>query len=243
MNRYKAFAIHISYSIAIVGTVLALMFFIWYPKPYFEADGAHHIVAILASVDVILGPLLTLIIFKPGKPGLKFDLSVIALVQLAALGYGTNILYSERPSYVVHAVDTFKLVPASIIDPDQIPYPEMLPGPFAPPKLIYAHLPEDPKKRSDLLLKTLETGKDIESLPEYYEPYASNIGRVLDSARPLALLRSTSAGAAEAINDFLRASQGEIDQFVYVPLIGKNKELALVLDRVTGMPSGSLPLS
>lgn len=242
MNRYKAFAIHLSYSIAVVATVLALMFFIWYPKPYFEADGAHHVVAILASVDVILGPLLTLIIFKPGKPGLKFDLSMIALVQLAALGYGTNIIYSERPSYVVHAVDSFKLVSASMIDPGQIRDADMKPGPFSRPKLIFARVPEDPQQRSDLLMKTLETGKDIESLPEYYEPYTSNVAHILDSAKPLSQLQDTSAETAQAVNDFVAASHLEIGRFVYIPLIGKNKELALILDRNTGMPSGALPL-
>ena len=37
------------------------------------------------SVDVTLGPLITLIIFKPGKKGLLFDLVVIGMMQSAAL--------------------------------------------------------------------------------------------------------------------------------------------------------------
>lgn len=243
MNRYKAFAFHFFCSFAIVGALLSLMFFIWYPKPYFEADGAQNIAIILASVDIVLGPLLTLIIFKPGKPGLKFDLSLIALVQISALVYGANIIYSERPSYVVHAVDMFKLVPASMIDTTQIAYADLKPGPFSRPKLVYAHLPEDPDKRSDLLMKTLDTGKDIELMPEYYEPYAGNIEYILERAKPLAQLQQSSEEAQQAVRDFLAASHATIDQFVYVPLIGKNKDLTLILDRVTGMPFGSLPVN
>ena len=37
----------------------------------------------------VVGPLLTLIVFRAGKPGMKFDLAVIGLVQVAALAYGT----------------------------------------------------------------------------------------------------------------------------------------------------------
>jgi hypothetical protein len=240
MHRYKAFAIHMACSIAIVSAFLALMLFIWYPTPYFEADGAYHVVVILASVDVILGPLLTLIIFKPGKPGLKLDLGLIALIQLSALIYGANIIYTERPSYVVHTVDAFKMVSASMIDPAQVTYAKLKPGPFSRPKFVFARLPDDPQQRSALLMKTLATGKDLESLPEYYEPYEHNVAYILDRAKPLALLQHSSMQAQQAVNDFLAANSDNIDQFVYVPLIGKNRDLTLVLDRATGIPSGTL---
>jgi hypothetical protein len=42
--------------------------------------------------DLALGPLLTLIVFEPGKPSLKFDLSCIVLLQLGALLYGGTII-------------------------------------------------------------------------------------------------------------------------------------------------------
>jgi hypothetical protein len=69
------------------------MFFVWYPPPYFEVDGGWRILRILAGVDVVVGPLLTLILFKPGKPGLKFDMTCIALMQIGALVYGGTIIY------------------------------------------------------------------------------------------------------------------------------------------------------
>jgi hypothetical protein len=43
---------------------------------HFEAAGGDRLIFILAAVDVTLGPLITLIIFKAGKKGLKFDLAV-----------------------------------------------------------------------------------------------------------------------------------------------------------------------
>ena len=84
MTRFRAFTIHLTSSILIFLFFLGLMFFVWYPVPYFEIDGGWKVLRILAGVDVVLGPLLTLIVFKPGKPSLKFDMSVIVLVQLVA---------------------------------------------------------------------------------------------------------------------------------------------------------------
>ena len=38
-------------------------------------------------VDVVLGPGLTLMVFKPGKPGLKFDMAAIVVLQMVALSW------------------------------------------------------------------------------------------------------------------------------------------------------------
>ena len=85
MTRLKASFTHFLISIAVFGLFLALVFFIWYAYPFNLTQGVGEIVYIMAGVDVVLGPLLTLIVFKAGKKSLKFDLSVIALVQISAL--------------------------------------------------------------------------------------------------------------------------------------------------------------
>lgn len=58
-------------------------------------------------VDLVLGPLLTLILFKPGKPSLKFDISVIASIQIAALLYGFYTTYSQQIVALVYADEGF----------------------------------------------------------------------------------------------------------------------------------------
>ncbi len=76
MSRWKAAGIHLSISILIGLVVGALLFGVWYPPPFFHAAGADMLVLLLVGVDVVLGPLLTLIVFKSGKRGLKFDLAL-----------------------------------------------------------------------------------------------------------------------------------------------------------------------
>ena len=68
----------------LVGGVVGIIYWSWYPEPTFGIVGVLPIMLLLIGVDLILGPLLTLIVYKHGKPGLKFDLSVIALVQVVS---------------------------------------------------------------------------------------------------------------------------------------------------------------
>ena len=98
------------------------MLAVWYPQPLFEAAGGSHLLFILAGVDVVLGPTITLVIFDLKKKPLrtlKFDLAVIAILQLAALLYGIHLVFQARPVYVVFVKDHFSLVTAAQIDPDE----------------------------------------------------------------------------------------------------------------------------
>ena len=60
MTKLRAFAIHLTASAIVVLAFLGVMFFVWYPTPYFETDGGWTVLRILAGVHVVLGPLLTL---------------------------------------------------------------------------------------------------------------------------------------------------------------------------------------
>ena len=110
ISKLHAFLIHLAGSALVVGALCAIIFFVWYPAPYFAAKGASGVLRVLIGVDLILGPTLTLILFRPRKPGLVFDLSIIATIQLAALVFGTTVIYQERPYYAVFAVDRFQVL-------------------------------------------------------------------------------------------------------------------------------------
>src|SRR5688572_1629501 len=107
MNRYRAAATHFALSVLVVGTVFLLVYFLWFPGPLFRGAGGRDLFLVLAMVDVTLGPLITLLIFRPGKRGLKFDLAVIALIQVAALAYGTHVVFEARPVWTVFLKDRF----------------------------------------------------------------------------------------------------------------------------------------
>lgn len=60
------------------------------------------------------GPLLTFVLFSPKKSRkeLRVDLTLVAAIQIAALGYGMWTVWQARPLYLVHEVDRFKAISA-----------------------------------------------------------------------------------------------------------------------------------
>src|SRR5258705_2894777 len=200
MSRWKASGIHLLLSAAIVGSVLLFMLTIWYPRPLFEAAGGNPLIFTLASVDVTIGPLLTAIVFKSGKKSLRFDLSVIALLQLTALAYGVQTVYRARPIYLVCTGDRFDLVMAKDIDPQdlaEVTRAQFRDLPLGSPRVIGAEMPADPKLR-EALLSTALAGKDLQMFPQFYVEYSQVAAHALARARPVQVLRQRDAATLDA---------------------------------------------
>ena len=235
MSGLRAFLVHLSLSAAVVGSGFAVVFFVWYPQPYFEVVGAWYLIRILFVVDVILGPLLTFVVFKSGKPGLKFDLSVIALVQIAALVYGATVIYQERPYYMVFAVDRFQLVPKKGIDPSQLKYDDLKEKPWIGAVHVFAGLPEDPKAMSKFTEEVVFEGKpDLERRPEFWHPTTDYASDAPAEAEDLHKLLEEDDETAEKAKRLFEKYQSEHANIGYVPLVGRTSDFAMVLDMDTG---------
>src|SRR5690349_3518054 len=115
MSRWKAASIHSLFSLIVAAALGWLLLGLWYPPPYFHAAGADELMLLLVGVDLAIGPLLTLIVFRSGKRGLRFDLTAIAVLQTAALIYGLSVVLKSRPIFLVSAMDHFVLVAANEI--------------------------------------------------------------------------------------------------------------------------------
>jgi hypothetical protein len=113
LQRRSAFLIHVAVSACVLATLFVWVVTFLYPQPLLQLQGGSKIVGLLVLVDVVLGPLMTLIVFKPGKKSLKFDMAVIIVVQLAAFIYGVSALYSQRPVFIVYVYDRFVVVTAA----------------------------------------------------------------------------------------------------------------------------------
>ena len=237
ISKLQAFLIHLTGSALVVGTLCAVIFFVWYPAPYFAAKGASGVLLVLIGVDLILGPTLTLILFRPRKPGLVFDLSVILTIQLAALVYGTTALYQERPYYLVFAVDRLEILAYKDVDSSMIEYEELRRKPFIGPILAVASLPEGQDEFQRLLEETAFEGKpDIERRPEFWSPYANRSDDVIARARSLAELLERYPEARTEISKLTESLDAEIDDLAYIPLVGRETSFAFVIDAETATP-------
>ena len=72
LSKLRAGSIHLLISLVIFLILVAVIYFIWYPQPYFFTAGGWHGVKIAGAINLALGPLLTLIIFNPAKRRIAF---------------------------------------------------------------------------------------------------------------------------------------------------------------------------
>lgn len=103
---------HLLASAGVAVLAALLVFVLWYPSPTAQLLEVRSIYLILLGVDVVCGPLLTLVMASPRKPRreLILDLGLVALIQLAALGYGLYSLANARPVAYVFEQDRLVLV-------------------------------------------------------------------------------------------------------------------------------------
>ena len=236
MSRIKAFLTHFGLSVLVVSLVLTVVLMFWYPPPFFQVIGATDALRILIGVDLVLGPLLTLVLFKPGKRGLVFDMSCVALMQLSALAYGVSVLYEERPYFVVFTKDRFEVLARKDVDLSRTNSPELTDKPWRQPIFVVASMPADEQEYSQVLEEIVFEGKpDIQYRPEFWAPYATNSDAVLSKAKPIHKLLELDPELETSVKEVL-SEHSKPEQIAYVPVIGKKQPYALIIDTTTKLP-------
>jgi hypothetical protein len=238
VTRWQASGLHLLFSIAIAVAVLALMLSLWYPGPLFEAAGGNDLLFILIGVDVAIGPLITLVIFRSGKRGLKFDLAVIGVLQIAALVYGMHTVYLARPVFIVFVKDQFQVASAVQLDPEELAkakYPEFRHMPLGGPLLAFAEPPSDRKELSDFMFLGL-AGHDLEEFPRLFVPYAQRTADVLAKSLTLAQARQHEPEAAKIVDAWLAQSGTSETDVRYVRLRARRAWVAVLIGAKTAQP-------
>ncbi|MCU4305847.1 TfpX/TfpZ family type IV pilin accessory protein [Acinetobacter ursingii] len=189
-KRLKFFLSHLSISFLIALLVVGLVFFIWYPSPLASAVGVTHIFLMLLVIDVILGPLLGLLVYKEGKKTLKFDLSVIILIQIAALCYGVFSIEQGRPAWLVFHVDRFELVRKNdlILENIDQAQPQFQQVSWTGPQFVAVKLAVSPQQRQNDMFTEVLGGISLAQQPERYVELTQAKTSIKQRAQPLVLL-------------------------------------------------------
>jgi hypothetical protein len=238
LTRWRAAGIHLLISAGIGGAVLALMLAFWYPPPLFQAMGGIDLALILIGVDIVMGPLLTLVVFRSGKPGLRFDLAAIGVLQLAALLYGGHVISLARPAYIVFVKDQFQVATAVELEPQRLAqarYAQFRAPPWSGPELVFGDWPTQTADQQVLVNAAL-LGEDLQHFPKYYAPYAEGRRAILAKAQPLSRVRAMEPGTAKRIDEWLAGSGVEPQRLLYLPLRARRAWVAVLIDRVTAQP-------
>lgn len=228
--RIKAFILHLAMSAVIALAVITIVFYLWYPSPLHTAVGVTQIFLILLAVDVVLGPLLTLLVYKSGKKTLIMDLTVIAALQISALAYGLFTVAEGRPAWLVFAADRFDLVRVLDIDERKLNQADLdyqQPSIFGP-QWVAAVNPTDLDERNDILMESVLTGVDIAQRPNLYAPLNSKKAEI--QKRLLELDALSVFNATESISTVL-ARHPQADS--WLPLRANNQDMVVLMQRDT----------
>jgi len=186
-KRLKFFLSHLSISFLIALLVVGLVFFIWYPSPLATAVGVTHIFLMLLVIDVILGPLLGLLVYKEGKKTLKFDLSVIILIQIAALCYGVFSIEQGRPAWLVLHADRFELVRKNDIILKNIDQaqPQFQHVSWSKPQFVAVKSASSTQQRQDDMFTEVLGGISLAQQPERYVEFTQAKNQIQQRAVPV----------------------------------------------------------
>jgi hypothetical protein len=235
--RVKAASIHLTICIFIACLLSLLVFLVWYPSPLNVATGVLHIFLLIVMVDIVIGPLITLIIYNPKKKELKWDLTVIAVLQLLALIYGLVVVHASRPVYVVFNVDRFDLIQAKDLTPEKLAKAKLSQFKKLPQfgqQFVVAVRPEDLEERQKMLFDSLNGGDDLPFLPQYYEPYAKRIEDVKLKLIDLGGLGNFNKDKLAEVEELKKKYAKRKVLAKYIPLKGLHKDLSVIINEKNG---------
>lgn len=222
-------------SVLVAALAAWVVFGVWYVYPYLELSGGRELFLLVVSVDVVCGPLLTFVLFNPRKPRkeLWLDLGLVALIQLAALGYGMWTVWQARPLYLALEVDRYKVISAPDVKTEEL---EALPANLKPqfwagPKTVSIRPPKNAEEHNKVLFEAAAGGRDYGARPEFYIPYDGAAAlKSLVHAQPLAVFLQKQPDQQDAARKLALEKGADMAQWLYLPVIARQDWVA-VLDQ------------
>ena len=230
---------HLGLSAAAAALSAALVFGLLYPAPYRALLGVESIFLLVLAVDVVCGPLLTLILASPKKSRRErwLDFGLIGVIQLAALVYGLHSVWAARPVVLAFEVDRLVVVTANEIDPAQLAQaPEGLRTlPWWGVRQVATRRPAN----SQEMLSSLEQGLAGISpamQPGWWLPWNPQQPDMKARAKPLPELIARRPQDAPALHGAAKAAGAEPAALLYLPLTSsKTKDWVALLDAQMNM--------
>jgi hypothetical protein len=239
-----ASGIHFIASCALAILASAVVFLVWYPYPYRELSGGRELFFLVVSVDVVCGPLLTMVLFNPAKPKTELwrDMALVVLIQLGALGYGLWTVWQARPLYLVLEIDRFKVVTRPVIDESKLAAlpPELAPKWWMGPITVGIREPKDRQEQEKVMFEAVQGGRDYAERPEFYLPYAGAVAaKSLLKAKPIEVLLAKYPAQRDDAMKIARAADILLSDIYFLPVVAR-KDWVVLIDK-QGAIKGFLP--
>jgi hypothetical protein len=232
---------HLGVSALVAVVVAALVFLVWYPPPFDQLIKGRELFLLLLGVDLVCGPLLTLVLFDPLKARYKWriDMALIVCVQSLALVYGITQVAGSRAVFLAFEGDRFRVVQAEDVVRerlDQAPAEVGAPG-WGRPRLIGTRLlsANDPTFASSIQLAM--QGLHPAFRPERWVAYDSVRPDVQKALKPLTALKARHPLGSGELQHFQQTSGLDDVALGYLPLVrGETTDWVAIVRRDTAQP-------
>lgn len=182
-NRWQAGLLHLGMSCLVGLGIFLLIRFVWYPEALFTIAGGMDLAILIIVCDVVIGPLLTTLVFKRGKRTLKFDLSVIVVLQCIAFAYGSWVIFTSRPAFMIVNVDRIYAIGYNQVDSKDLADAPHIRANWLHPAWFCVHPITDPMLVDQFLSHEFAQGKDLPSVPRFYRPISECQSTLLKNAK------------------------------------------------------------
>ena len=237
-EKFTAFFIHFGISLVIFLILGWLIYFQWYPVPFFYSDGGWQGLRLIAFVDLVLGPSLTFIVFKRGKPSLKFDLTLIGLAQLAALIWGVWTVQNEKPVALVFADESFRTIPHYQFVEAGLQLKRLKQFGKTTPVKIFVETPKDPLVRLKLYEQIMKTKGHLFLYGDLYRALTDNNKAIISkkSINMTEYLAESEYIANKAedqikFKKFMLEADKNESEYLFLPYLARFNYYFLVIDK------------
>lgn len=226
--KLRAFLVHLLFSAVIISLFLLVITQLWFPGILFQLENVWEGLKILIPVDAILGPLLTFILFVPGKKGLKMDLTIIGIFQIGALIAGGYLIYLQRPAAITFVMDRFEIVPHTADYIVDIPKERF--NQESPILLTYALPPQSSLEKTQFIMDGIQFNK----IGERHYPLNQYMKKVAEKSLDIDKIKPKSEVSKQRLAEFKKQFPN-MDNLILLPLQASTSDsIMLVIESTTG---------
>ena len=226
--KLKATSIHLLISLLIFLVILYFILFDWYPEPFFTAQGGWQGIRLLVFVGLVIGPSLTFIVFDHLKrrKAIIFDLSLIVLLQVSALIWGSYQIYAQRPIALVFWNDAFYTVTGDDYSVQGIDNPDFSQFSAHVPPLIYSR-PLTTLIEMEQFRRLTEKKIPVYAHVSLYETIEDNLSSIFLHEVDIEEVKSKNSAMKSQLEKIV---QGNIADYNYIALKAKYQNMILIME-------------
>lgn len=237
-EKFLATTVHFGVTLILTGLAAAIIFLVWFPDPMQTLIGGTELFIIVVSVDLALGPLMSLVIYNSRKSRreLIIDYSVVGLVQIVALVYGVMVVAGARPVYYAFDTDRYEITSAVDIRPAELAAaePQYRKMPWTGPRIVGVTVP--PADQQNALSEAL-VGNETHQRPKYFVPLSAKLDQIRSKSKPIAELSAKMPPVSKPLlEEALADIKAPADRLAWLPAHHRKGFATVIIDTTDGKP-------